>query len=278
MYSLNLHGRLYPLDRPKIMGIVNVTPDSFYAGSRTSSETAIAERVKRIMDEGADMIDLGAYSSRPGANDVSVEEEIKRLRRGLRIIRNLFPDVPVSIDTFRADVARMAVEEEGADVINDISAGAMDRRMFKTVAALGVPYIMMHTQGTPRTMQEAPRYDHLMEEILRYFVRRIDTLAQMGVNDIIVDPGFGFGKTLAHNYELLARLRDFAELDRPMLVGVSRKSMIYRLLDSTPEEALNGTTAVNILALERGAHILRVHDVKTAVEARAIYLETAKYQ
>lgn len=277
MYTLNLRGKLYPLDTPRVMGILNITPDSFYAGSRTSSEKAIEERAIRMMKEGADMIDIGAYSSRPGADDVSAEEETERLRKGLRIVRRLFPEIPVSVDTFRADVAKMAVEEEGADIINDIAAGTMDRNMFKTVAALGVPYIMMHMQGTPRTMQDAPHYENLMEEILRYFARRIDTLTQMGVNDLIVDPGFGFGKTVAHNYELLAHLDWFGELARPLLVGVSRKSMIYRLLDSTPEEALNGTTAIHMLAMERGAHILRVHDVRPAVEARAIYLETKKY-
>lgn len=271
MYTLNLSGRLFPLNEPKIMGIVNVTPDSFYAESRTPSETGIAARVKQLVAEGADMIDIGAYSSRPGADDVSPQEEMERLRHGLRTIRRLCPDMPVSVDTFRADVARMAVEEEGANIINDISGGTMDKQMFRTVARLGVPYILMHMQGTPDTMQDAPHYDDVLREVLLYLAERTDRLCQLGAKDVIMDPGFGFGKTLEHNYELMAHLEDFKELGKPLLVGVSRKSMVYKLLEGTPQTALNGTTVLNTVALTKGAHILRVHDVREAVEAKKIY-------
>lgn len=270
MITLNLRGRLLELHEPQIMGILNVTPDSFFSESRTPDEEHIAQRVKQMMNDGADMIDIGGYSSRPGANDVSTEEEMNRLRRGLRIIRKLYPDVPVSVDTFRADVARMCIEEEGADIINDISGGMMDRQMFRTVAQLHVPYIMMHMQGTPDSMQLAPHYDNLRQEVMLYFAERIDRLCQMGVKDIIVDPGFGFGKTMEHNYELMAHLEDFHVFGLPLLVGISRKSMIYKLLGGTPQTSLNGTTVLNTIALTKGAHILRVHDVKEAVEAKRI--------
>lgn len=270
MITLNLRGRLLELREPQIMGILNVTPDSFFSESRTPDEEHIAQRVKQMMNDGADMIDIGGYSSRPGANDVSTEEEMNRLRRGLRIIRKLYPDVPVSVDTFRADVARMCIEEEGADIINDISGGMMDRHMFRTVAQLHVPYIMMHMQGTPDSMQLAPHYDNLRQEVMLYFAERIDRLCQMGVKDIIVDPGFGFGKTMEHNYELMAHLEDFHVFGLPLLVGISRKSMIYKLLGGTPQTSLNGTTVLNTIALTKGAHILRVHDVKEAAEAKRI--------
>ena len=270
MITLNLRGRLLELREPQIMGILNVTPDSFFSESRTPDEEHIAQRVKQMMNDGADMIDIGGYSSRPGANDVSTEEEMNRLRRGLRIIRKLYPDVPVSVDTFRADVARMCIEEEGADIINDISGGMMDRQMFRTVAQLHVPYIMMHMQGTPDSMQLAPHYDNLRQEVMLYFAERIDRLCQMGVKDIIVDPGFGFGKTMEHNYELMAHLEDFHVFGLPLLVGISRKTMIYKLLGGTPQTSLNGTTVLNTIALTKGAHILRVHDVKEAAEAKRI--------
>lgn len=270
MITLNLRGRLLELREPLIMGILNVTPDSIFSESRTPDEEHIAQRVKQMMNDGADMIDIGGYSSRPGADDVSTEEEMNRLRRGLRIIRKLYPDVPVSVDTFRADVARMCIEEEGADIINDISGGMMDRQMFRTVAQLHVPYIMMHMQGTPDSMQLAPHYDNLRQEVMLYFAERIDRLCQMGVKDIIVDPGFGFGKTMEHNYELMAHLEDFHVFGLPLLVGISRKSMIYKLLGGTPQTSLNGTTVLNTIALTKGAHILRVHDVKEAVEAKRI--------
>lgn len=277
MHTLNLRGKLYSLCEPKIMGILNVTPDSFYAESRTSNEEHIAARVQQLMDDGADMIDIGGYSSRPGADDVSPEEEMNRLRRGLRVVRRLYPEVPISVDTFRADVARMCVEEEGADIINDISGGMMDRQMFRTVARLGVPYILMHMQGTPDTMQQAPHYDNLRREVMLYFAERIDRLCQMGAKDIIVDPGFGFGKTLEHNYELFHHLDDFNLFNLPLLVGISRKSMIYKLLGGTPQTSLNGTTVLNTIALMKGAHILRVHDVKEVVEAKRIVMEMKEW-
>lgn len=277
MHTLNLRGKLYSLCEPKIMGILNVTPDSFYAESRTSDEEHIAARVQQLMDDGADIIDIGGYSSRPGADDVSPEEEMNRLRRGLRVVRRLYPEVPISVDTFRADVARMCVEEEGADIINDISGGMMDRQMFRTVARLGVPYILMHMQGTPDTMQQAPHYDNLRREVMLYFAERIDRLCQMGAKDIIVDPGFGFGKTLEHNYELFHHLDDFNLFNLPLLVGISRKSMIYKLLGGTPQTSLNGTTVLNTIALMKGAHILRVHDVKEAVEAKRIVMKMKEW-
>lgn len=277
MHTLNLRGKLYSLCEPKIMGILNVTPDSFYAESRTSDEEHIAARVQQLMDDGADMIDIGGYSSRPGADDISPEEEMNRLRRGLRVVRRLYPEVPISVDTFRADVARMCVEEEGADIINDISGGMMDRQMFRTVARLGVPYILMHMQGTPDTMQQAPHYDNLRREVMLYFAERIDRLCQMGAKDIIVDPGFGFGKTLEHNYELFHHLDDFNLFNLPLLVGISRKSMIYKLLGGTPQTSLNGTTVLNTIALMKGAHILRVHDVKEAVEAKRIVMKMKEW-
>ncbi len=274
--SINCRGRLVSFACPQVMGILNVTPDSFYAESRKETDGAIRERVQQMLDEGADMIDIGAYSSRPGAADVSPEEEMERLRRGLRVVRALAPSIPVSVDTFRADVARMAVEEEGADIVNDISGGMMDRQMFRTVARMHVPYILMHMQGTPDSMQQAPHYDDVRTEVMQYMAERVDRLQQMGVADIIVDPGFGFGKTLAHNYELFSHMEDFHEFHLPLLVGISRKSMIYKLLGGTPQTALNGTSVLNTLALAKGAHILRVHDVKEAVEAKTIYREMMK--
>ena len=273
MYTLNLHHKLFELHEPQIMGILNVTPDSFYASSRKQTVQDIEERVRQMIDEEANMIDIGAYSSRPGAHDVSPEDEMKRLRLGLKIVHEIAPEIPVSVDTFRADVAKMAIEEGGADLINDISGGMMDKQMFRTVSHLGVPYILMHMQGTPADMQIAPHYDNIRNEVMLYFAERIDRLYQMGAKDIIVDPGFGFGKTLEHNYELMHHLEDFHELHCPLLVGISRKSMIYKFLGGTPESALNGTTILHTISLIKGAHILRVHDVKEAVEAKKIYLK-----
>lgn len=266
-YTLNCSGRLFAIDRPHVMGILNVTPDSFFADSRMQSDEAVAARCREIVAEGGTMIDIGAYSSRPGADDVSPEEEMARLRRGLEIIRKEAPGVVTSVDTFRADVARMCVEEYGVDIINDISGGMMDRQMFRTVARLGVPYILMHMQGTPSTMQQAPQYDDIVHDVFFYLAERVERLHDMGVKDIILDPGFGFGKTAAHNYELMQSLRDFSEFDLPLLVGISRKSMIYKVLGGGPADALNGTTVLNTIALMGGAHILRVHDVRQAAEA-----------
>lgn len=264
---INVNGSLLDLSTPCVMGILNVTPDSFYAGSRMQTEADIAARVEQIVKEGAGIIDIGAYSSRPNADPVSAQEEMERLRLGLEVIGRVCPDAVVSVDTFRADVARMSVEEYGVAIINDISAGEMDAEMFPTVARLNVPYIMMHMQGTPQNMQQCPHYDNLLKEVFEYFARKVQQLRDRGVKDIILDPGFGFGKTLEHNYELLAHLDDFRVFELPLLVGVSRKSMIYRLLDITPQEALNGTTVLNTLCLLKGADILRVHDVREAVEA-----------
>ena len=266
-YYMNVNGRLLDLSTPRVMGILNVTPDSFYAGSRMQTETQIATRVEQMLEEGADMIDIGAYSSRPGAADISVQEEMDRLRAGLRIVRRMHPDAIVSVDTFRAAVACMCVEEYGVAIVNDISGGEMDKDMFPTVARLGVPYVLMHMQGTPQNMQQQPHYDSLLGDIFRYFARKVQQLRDLGAKDIVLDPGFGFGKTLEHNYELLAHLEDFRIFGLPLLVGVSRKSMVYNLLGTTPAEALNGTTAVNTVCLMKGADILRVHDVRQAVEA-----------
>lgn len=265
-YTINVGGKLMDLGEPQVMGILNVTPDSFYSASRKNTEQEIADRVQAILAEGGSMIDIGAYSSRPGADDVSAEEEMNRLRGGLKILRDIAPDAVVSVDTFRADVAKMCVEEYDVQIINDISGGELDARMFDTVAALGVPYILMHMKGDPQTMQNGPHYDDLLAEMLRYFGSKVQQLHELGVKDVILDPGFGFAKTLEHNYELMNRMQDLQVLELPMLVGISRKSMIYRLLGTSPEEALNGTSVLNTLALLKGASILRVHDVKAAVE------------
>ena len=274
--TIRVNGQLMNLSTPKVMGILNVTPDSFYAGSRKETTSDIAYRVEQIITEGADMIDIGAYSSRPNAEHVSTKEEMARLRKGLEIIREVAPEAIVSVDTFRADVASMCVEEYGAALINDISGGQMDERMFDTVARLNVPYIMMHMQGTPQDMQLHIHYNHLRMEIMQYFALKVQELYARGVKDIIIDPGFGFGKTLAHNYELFKHLEDFKLFGLPLLVGISRKSMIYKLLDSSPEEALNGTTVLNTIALTKGADILRVHDVKACVEAVRIFNQMNK--
>ena len=269
--TINVNGRLIDLSTPKIMGILNVTPDSFYAGSRKETEADITARIEQILTEGADIRDIGAYSSRPNAIPVTTEEESTRLRRGLEIIRKTTSDVIVSVDTFRADVAAMCVEEYNAAIINDISGGQMDKQMFNTVARLNVPYIMMHMKGTPQNMQHNPSYNNLRTEIMQYFAERIQILHSRGVKDIIIDPGFGFGKTQNHNYELFRHLEDFQLFEQPILVGISRKSMIYNLLECTPDEALNGTTVLNTLALTKGASILRVHDVKACAEAVRIF-------
>ncbi len=253
------------------MGILNVTPDSFYAGSRTPGVDEIRQRAQRMADEGADMIDVGAYSSRPGAADVSPQEEMERLRMALPVIRSVCPHIPLSVDTFRADVARMCVEECGADIINDISGGQLDRNMFRTIAHLKVPYILMHMRGTPADMQQFTGYEHLEREVMLYFAQRVRYLHDLGVSDVILDPGFGFAKTLEQNYDLLQHLDDLQVFGLPVLAGLSRKSMVYKLLGITPEEALNGTTALHMAALERGADILRVHDVQAAVQVVALH-------
>lgn len=265
--SINVNGQLMDLSTPQVMGILNITPDSFYSNSRKQTETEIAERAAQIIAEGGSIIDIGAYSSRPNAEHISAQEEMDRLRKGLAVVCREQPGAVISVDTFRADVARMCVEEYGVALINDIAAGEMDADMFRTVADLRVPYIIMHMQGTPQNMQLHPHYDHVVKEVMYYFSEKVARLHDLGVRDIILDPGFGFGKTLDHNYELLAGMEELSSFGLPVLVGVSRKSMIYKLLGGTPAEALNGTSVIHTLCLLKGADILRVHDVKEAVEA-----------
>lgn len=263
---ININGQLMGLSHPQVMGILNVTPDSFYAQSRQQTEEGILSRVHQILEEGGNIIDIGAYSSRPNADHISTEEETKRLRHALSLIIREYPQAVLSVDTFRADIARMCVEEYGVAIINDISAGNMDAQMFSTIARLGVPYILMHMQGTPQNMQQHPHYEHIVQEVLYYFSEKVQQLRDLGAKDLILDPGFGFGKTLEHNYELLNQLEEFQIFNLPLLVGVSRKSMIYKLLGGGPEDALNGTTAIHAISLQKGANILRVHDVKAATE------------
>lgn len=256
-YTLNIKGRLLDLSEPRVMGILNATPDSFFADSRRQTEREIAERADEIVRQGGSFIDVGAYSTRPGAAEVSVEEEMERLRMALNVVRRVQPDVPLSVDTFRADVAKMAVEEYGADIVNDVSEGA-DEAMLRTVARLGVPYILMSTQSD-------------LHDTLMTFARKVQTLRDMGQKDIILDPGFGFGKTLEDNYRLMNEMEKLQVMGLPILVGISRKSMIYKLLTTNQDNALNGTTALNTIALLKGASILRVHDVKEAMECVKIF-------
>lgn len=265
--TLNIKGKLVSLTTPLVMGILNVTPDSFYAGSRKQTESAITERIETILAEGGDLIDIGGYSSRPDAAEVTPAEEMERLALALKIVNRHYPETVVSVDTFRAEIARTCVETYGAALINDISAGELDEAMFPTVAELKVPYCLMHMRGTPQTMQQQTRYKDLTGEIIAYFARKVERLRLMGVNDLILDPGFCFSKTTGQNYELMSRLGDLSIFGLPLLVGVSRKSMIYKFLGGTPEESLNGTTVLHAFALLNGADILRVHDVKAAVEA-----------
>ena len=273
-FTLNLRGRIVSIGRPQIMGIVNVTPDSFYAGSRNVDALSVARRVEKMIEDGADWLDIGAYSSRPGAAEVTPREEMERLRTGMKALREVAPEIPVSVDTFRAGVARMAVEELGVDVVNDISGGTLDPDMFAAVARLRVPYILMHMRGTPSTMQTLTEYDDVTADVITDLQRKLADLRMAGVADVIVDPGFGFAKTIGQNYTLMRELDKFALLGCPLLVGVSRKSMIYRLTGKTPDESLPGTIALGAIALERGAAFLRVHDVAEAVETRAVVMAT----
>jgi len=252
---------------PKVMGILNITPDSFYKGSRYNSDSEILMTATTMLEEGADILDVGGYSSRPGAADISEDDESSRVLRAIKLISGELPEAIISVDTFRSGIARKAVEEYGAHIINDISGGEGDEAMFGVVEKLNVPYIMMHMRGEPRTMQDSPEYDDVVADILKWFGDRIYRLRTVGVKDIIIDPGFGFGKTADHNFEMLRRLREFSIAGLPILVGVSRKSMIWKSLGIDPGEALNGTTAINSIALANGADILRVHDVKEAVQA-----------
>jgi len=264
---INAGGRLIDLEIPRVMGILNITPDSFYPGSRFNTDTEILNAAAKMLEDGADILDVGGYSSRPGAKDISAEEERDRVLRVIKLVNREYPDAIISVDTFRAEIAREAVLGCGAMIINDISGGDADNNMFKVVEELNVPYVMMHMKGDPRTMQINPVYDDIVADILKWFGERIFKLKSAGVKDIIIDPGFGFGKTIKHNFELLRRLDDFSIAGLPVLVGISRKSMIWKTLNIQSEGALNGTTALNTIALFNGADILRVHDVKEAVEA-----------
>jgi dihydropteroate synthase len=263
---INAGGRLLDLEIPKVMGIINITPDSFYKGSRYSTDEEILVTVARMLEDGADILDIGGYSSRPGAKDITVDEESNRVLKVVKLINRKFPEAIISVDTFRADIARESVVGCGASIINDISGGDSDDRMFSVVEKLNVPYILMHMKGDPRTMQNKPVYEDIVADILKWFGDRIFKLKSAGLKDIIIDPGFGFGKTINHNFELLRRLGDFSIAGLPVLVGISRKSMIWKTLDISVDEALNGTTALNAIAIFNGADILRVHDVREAVQ------------
>ena len=276
--TINVNGQLLDLSVPRVMGILNITPDSFLQESRRQTEEEIAARVRQIVDEGGDMIDIGAYSSRPGAAGVPVAEEMERLRKGLHILRREVPDAIVSVDTFRADVAQMCISEFGVSMINDISGGDLDERMFETISRARIPYIITHMQGNPQTMQQNPQYENVLREVMLSLAAKVKRLHELKVNDVILDPGFGFGKSVEHNYELLAHLDECDVFGLPLLVGMSRKSMIYKKLDITPEDALNGTTALNTIALSKGANILRVHDVKQAVEAVKLWQAVKEYE
>lgn len=275
--TININGSLLNLSTPLVMGILNVTPNSFYSESRKQSDEEIVNRCRVILDEGGTIIDVGAQSTSPTSKFLSAKEEWERLTPALRLIRNEFPDTIISIDTFYADVAKEAVEVYGANIINDISGGEIDKRMFSVVAELNVPYILMHMRGVPQTMQDMTSYDNYIQNILYYFSEKRAKLSLLGVNDVIIDPGFGFSKSVAQNYELMAYLKYFHIFEEPILVGVSRKSMIYKLLDTTPENSLNGTTVLNTVSLLSGANILRVHDVKEAVECVKIISELTEY-
>lgn len=252
--------------RPRVMGIINVTPDSFYNGSRTPGNQEILGRVRQMREDGADIVDIGGYSSRPGCDDVSADEEYSRLARGLEIVRKEWEDVTVSVDTFRASVARRCVEEWDVDIINDIGGGTLDPEMWETVAGLRKAYVLMHMRGTPATMQGLTDYNDVTAEVIADLSKKVYELRGLGVNDIIIDPGFGFAKTVAQNFQLLDELGEFRKMGMPVLAGLSRKSMIWKTLGVTPEESLGGTTALNAIALDRGADILRVHDVREARE------------
>lgn len=278
MKTINIKGELLNLSYPIVMGILNITPDSFYAGSRKETEKQVIERVAEILSQGGTIIDIGAQSTRPDSTLLSAQEEIDRLKFALSIINREFPGVILSVDTFYSDVARLAVEEYGAAIINDISGGEMDKSMFAMAAKLNVPYILMHMRGTPQTMKELTDYENLIQNIFYYFSKKVAELHLLGVNDIIIDPGFGFSKTMDQNYELMATLRGFSIFELPLLVGISRKKMIANLLGTTPSDSLNGTTVLNTFALQNGANILRVHDVKEAMEAIKIVKKLEKYK
>ena len=264
--TINCHGKLVDLSSPKVMGILNITPDSFFDGGKYNNEADILHQVEKMLSEGATFIDVGAYSSRPGAKHISEEEELQRIVPIIKLLLSHFPDIIISVDTFRSYVAKQTIKA-GAAIINDISGGKMDSEMFKTVAELQVPYIIMHMLGTPQNMQENPQYEDVTKDVISFFAKQIFKLHQLKINDIIIDVGFGFGKTIEHNYELLKNLSLYKNLDAPILAGISRKSMLYKPLEITPQSALNATTSANTIALLNGANILRVHDVKEAIQA-----------
>jgi dihydropteroate synthase len=268
--TINCKGNLIDLATPKVMGILNITPNSFYDGGKFQEESVVLNQVEKMLNEGATFIDIGAYSSKPNAEFVSEEEELQRILPVVQQIIKQFPDVIVSIDTFRAEVAKQCVLN-GAALINDISAGLLDEKMLPTIAELQVPYIMMHMKGNPQTMQSLAHYEDIVKEMIYYFSERIFEARKLGINDLIVDPGFGFAKTLEQNYEVMQKLDIFKQLELPLLVGISRKSMIYKTLGTSAQEALNGTTFLNAIALEKGANILRVHDVKEAMEGVKLF-------
>jgi dihydropteroate synthase len=268
---INISGKLIDLEVPKVMGVLNITPDSFYKGSRYIAENAILAAAGKMLEDGADFLDIGGYSSRPGAEDIPPDVEKKRVLKAIKLISGEFPDAVISVDTFRSDIAREAVFECGARMINDISGGESDSAMFPLIEELNIPYIMMHMRGNPRNMQDSTEYDDVVADILSWFGPKIVSLQSAGVKDIIIDPGFGFAKTIKDNFELLRRLNNFSIAGLPVLVGVSRKSMIWRTLEITPEESLNGTSVLNTVALMNGADILRVHDVKEAVETVRLF-------
>lgn len=262
---INCKGELIDLSTPRVMGIINITPDSFFSGSRAQTNSDILKKAERMLKEGATFLDLGAYSSRPGATDISEEEEINRLLPAIEVILKEFPEALLSLDTFRSKVARKGIEAGGA-IINDISGGKLDVHMLQTVAELQVPYILMHMKGTPQNMKDQNQYDDLLKDILFYFSERVNAARQLGINDIIVDPGFGFAKNIRQNFELLSKAELLQMLELPILIGLSRKSMIWKTLEIEAAQALNGTSVLNTVALQKGAHILRVHDVKEAME------------
>lgn len=268
---LKLKGKLIDLRTPVVMGVVNVTPDSFFAFSRYKSDRTLLHQVETFLRDGATIIDIGGYSTRPQAEIVPLDEELKRVSEALEMVCKSFPEALFSVDTFRSQVAGMAVKEYEVAMINDISGGTLDQQMFETIADLQVAYVLMHTRGTPRHMQEQTGYEDVVAEVLQFLAKKVAQLRLLGVHDVVIDPGFGFAKTLDQNYELMHKLSYFRQIQAPLLVGVSRKSMIYKLLETTPEDALNGTTALNMLALMGGASILRVHDVKEAVETIKIF-------
>ena len=266
-FTINCKGKLLDFAEPKVMGILNITPDSFYDGGKFQNKENIISQVERMIYEGVDIIDIGAFSSQPGAKEISQKEELRRLEEALSIVRGKFQNLIISVDTYRSEVAKTLIKDFDIDIINDISAGEFDENMFEVIAEYQVPYIIMHMQGTPANMQSYPIYNNVVLDIVKYFSDKVSNLLKIGVNDIIIDPGFGFGKTIDHNYELLSKLKNFSIFDLPIMVGLSRKSLIYKLLEIMPKNAINGSSIVHTIALLNGANILRVHDVKEAKEA-----------